>query len=392
MSTGYRAGTAAINGWTLRWTLSAGQTISHRGALSVSGSSVMVRTHDGSSSPSTRQELIHDGRNPLFADTPHGSPRGRDDRGHADRPRHRGRHARAGGRRQDPATSTPPAARPASPRTAPPGRCSARTTAPLYQVRRSSDNTTRDIGVLSAGGYANAATQDSFCASTTCLITIIYDQSGRGNHLTQAPPGGFNGPAPGGFDNLANATAAPITIGGQQGVRRLRGPRHRLPQQHHQRHRHRRPARGHVRHLRRHALQRRLLLRLRQRRDQQPRQRQRHDGSHLLRQHQGLGLRHRQRPVDHGRPGERPVLRREPRLQRQRPDRQLPVPDRHHQGRAEPLVHPRRQRAVGRPVDLLQRRAPQRRGLQPDAARKAPSSSASAATTASAPPAPSTRA
>src|SRR4029079_17237912 len=33
----------------------------------------------------------------------------------------------------------------------------------LYQVRRSSDNTTRDIGVLSAGGVANAATQDSFC-------------------------------------------------------------------------------------------------------------------------------------------------------------------------------------------------------------------------------------
>src|SRR6266702_4721127 len=77
---------------------------------------------------------------------------------------------------------------------------------PLYQVRRSSDNTTRDIGVLAAGGVANAATQDSFCAGTTCLITIIYDQTSRGNNLTQAPPGGFNGPAAGGFDNLANAT------------------------------------------------------------------------------------------------------------------------------------------------------------------------------------------
>ncbi len=86
----------------------------------------------------------------------------------------------------------------------------------LYQVRRSSDNTTRDVGVLSAGGYANAATQDSFCANTTCLITVIYDQSGRGNHLTQAPPGGFSGPAPGGYDNLANATAAPITINGNK--------------------------------------------------------------------------------------------------------------------------------------------------------------------------------
>jgi hypothetical protein len=86
----------------------------------------------------------------------------------------------------------------------------------LYQVRRSSDNTTRDVGVLSAGGFANAATQDSFCANTNCLITIIYDQSGRGNHLTQAPPGGFRGPAPGGFDNLADAKAAPITLSGNK--------------------------------------------------------------------------------------------------------------------------------------------------------------------------------
>jgi hypothetical protein len=82
----------------------------------------------------------------------------------------------------------------------------------LYQVRRSSDNTTRDIGVLSAGGYANAAAQDSFCSGTTCVITIIYDQSGRGNHLTQAPGGG----AAGGPDNLANATAAPTTVNGNK--------------------------------------------------------------------------------------------------------------------------------------------------------------------------------
>jgi hypothetical protein len=86
----------------------------------------------------------------------------------------------------------------------------------LYQVRRASDNATRDIGVLSPGGVANAAAQDSFCAGTSCVITIIYDQSGRNNRLTQAPPGGFNGPAAGGFDNLANATAAPTTVLGQK--------------------------------------------------------------------------------------------------------------------------------------------------------------------------------
>ncbi|WP_338681463.1 arabinofuranosidase catalytic domain-containing protein [Streptomyces acidiscabies] len=83
---------------------------------------------------------------------------------------------------------------------------------PLYQVRRASDNTTRDIGVLAAGGTADAASQDAFCAGTTCLITVVYDQSGRGNHLTQAPGGG----AAGGPDNLANATAAPTTVGGHK--------------------------------------------------------------------------------------------------------------------------------------------------------------------------------
>src|SRR3954468_11612790 len=86
----------------------------------------------------------------------------------------------------------------------------------LYQVKRASDNATRDIGPLSAGGVANATTQDSFCAGTTCLITVIYDQSSRNNRLTQAPPGGFSGPAAGGYDNLANATAAPITVGGHK--------------------------------------------------------------------------------------------------------------------------------------------------------------------------------
>ncbi|SHM87052.1 arabinofuranosidase catalytic domain-containing protein [Actinacidiphila paucisporea] len=83
---------------------------------------------------------------------------------------------------------------------------------PLYQVRRSSDNTTRDVGLLSPGGYADASAQDSFCSGTSCVITVIYDQSGRSNNLTQAPAGS----AAGGPDNLANATAAPTTVGGHK--------------------------------------------------------------------------------------------------------------------------------------------------------------------------------
>lgn len=86
----------------------------------------------------------------------------------------------------------------------------------LYQVKRASDGSARDIGALGAGGYADAAAQDAFCAGTSCLITVLYDQSGRGNHLTQAPPGGFQGPAAGGYDNLAEASAAPVTVGGHK--------------------------------------------------------------------------------------------------------------------------------------------------------------------------------
>ncbi|KAJ5687401.1 hypothetical protein N7536_010020 [Penicillium majusculum] len=89
-------------------------------------------------------------------------------------------------------------------------------TGALYQVKRGSDDTTTDISPLSAGGVANAAAQDKFCSSTTCLITIIYDQSGRGNHLKQAPPGGFKGPEANGYDNLASAIGAPVTLNGQK--------------------------------------------------------------------------------------------------------------------------------------------------------------------------------
>ena len=82
----------------------------------------------------------------------------------------------------------------------------------LYQVRRSSDGKTADIKPLTAGGMANAAAQDSFCANSRCVITVVYDQSGHGNNLTQAPGGG----AAGGPDNLANAVAAPTTLGGHK--------------------------------------------------------------------------------------------------------------------------------------------------------------------------------
>ncbi|KAI1191255.1 Arabinosidase B [Nemania serpens] len=87
----------------------------------------------------------------------------------------------------------------------------------LYQVIRGSDGATTDIKPLSAGGVANAAAQDTFCGGTTCLISIIYDQSGQGNHLTQAPPGGAaSGPEANGYDSLASAIGAPVTLNGKK--------------------------------------------------------------------------------------------------------------------------------------------------------------------------------
>ena len=80
---------------------------------------------------------------------------------------------------------------------------------PLYQVRKA-DGSTKDIGVLAPGGFANAADQDGFCGTDTCTISVIYDQSGKGNHLTKAPPGGAKTTS----DNEANAKALPITISG----------------------------------------------------------------------------------------------------------------------------------------------------------------------------------
>ncbi|HEY4356841.1 MAG TPA: arabinofuranosidase catalytic domain-containing protein [Acidobacteriaceae bacterium] len=95
---------------------------------------------------------------------------------------------------------------------------------PLYQVLRQSDGKTMDIGVVQPtatpvadpGGYANAAAQDAFCSNTYCWISKVYDQSPKHNDLTQAPRGGFSGPAMGGFNNLPMADMAPVTIMGHK--------------------------------------------------------------------------------------------------------------------------------------------------------------------------------
>ena len=118
-------------------------------------------------------------------------------------------------------TSTPLPAPPAWPPTAPRARCTPPTTA--RSTRSCVSRTARPWTSASssppradAGGYADAAAQDAFCANTYCWITTIYDQSGKGNHLIQAPRGGFSGPAMGGFNNIPVADMAPVTIMGHK--------------------------------------------------------------------------------------------------------------------------------------------------------------------------------
>jgi hypothetical protein len=98
-------------------------------------------------------------------------------------------------------------------------------TGPLYQVTRRSDGRTLDIGVVGTGeasradtgGYADGAAQDAFCADTICVISRLYDQSGHGNDLHQAPAGPlFPGPAKGAFDTQPLADMAPVTLAGHK--------------------------------------------------------------------------------------------------------------------------------------------------------------------------------
>jgi hypothetical protein len=85
-------------------------------------------------------------------------------------------------------------------------------TGPLYQVRKA-DNTTKDI--TSVGGYANTADQDAFCGTGNCMVSVLYDQSGKGNDLIKGPKGCYTGTAalP---DNEANVKGHSTMIAGHK--------------------------------------------------------------------------------------------------------------------------------------------------------------------------------
>ncbi|WP_333771717.1 arabinofuranosidase catalytic domain-containing protein [Streptomyces sp. IBSBF 2435] len=101
---------------------------------------------------------------------------------------------------------------------------------PLYQIQRASDHSYRDIGLLAAGGYADGASQVSFCSGTSCTITKIYDQSSKHNDMPISWGGYWKGPGANGADVGADAMALPVTAAGHQvfGVKVNQGVGYRL--------------------------------------------------------------------------------------------------------------------------------------------------------------------
>jgi non-reducing end alpha-L-arabinofuranosidase len=82
----------------------------------------------------------------------------------------------------------------------------------LYQVRNSA-GATKDILTLTPGGVADGASQDAFCSGTTCVITVVYDQSGKGNDLwyqgsTMVPASASSNPS--------KATSESLSVGGHK--------------------------------------------------------------------------------------------------------------------------------------------------------------------------------
>jgi hypothetical protein len=83
-------------------------------------------------------------------------------------------------------------------------------TGPLYQVRRTSDGTTMNIGAANPG-----ADQDAFLGTGAGTISRLYDQSGRGNDLTVAKKGSYSGTASQN-DNECNAKGKSIMFNGKK--------------------------------------------------------------------------------------------------------------------------------------------------------------------------------
>ena len=96
-------------------------------------------------------------------------------------------------------------------------------TGPLFQVRSGSNAMNTGSGgethdIAQTDGYALQSTVDAACGSGTCTVSLIYDQSGRENHLKVAKRGLTNGGMYAGmddFETVINVAQAKIKVSGK---------------------------------------------------------------------------------------------------------------------------------------------------------------------------------
>ena len=91
---------------------------------------------------------------------------------------------------------------------------------PLYQIRvggssSGTGGTLHDIGSIAGGAFADGPAQDTFCGSSACTISKLYDQSSKGNDLAVAGAGCSAGgvPTP---DTESNAKGRSLTLSGHK--------------------------------------------------------------------------------------------------------------------------------------------------------------------------------
>jgi hypothetical protein len=94
---------------------------------------------------------------------------------------------------------------------------------PLYQVRVGAPSgnfgtggTTTDIFAVSSGTYADAAAQDTACGSSSCTLSKLYDQSGKGNDLVVSKKGCYTGGTASKDDYESNMKKKSVTMNGHK--------------------------------------------------------------------------------------------------------------------------------------------------------------------------------
>jgi hypothetical protein len=97
-------------------------------------------------------------------------------------------------------------------------------TGPLFQVRSGSNAMNTGTGGMThdiaqdADGFALMSAINAVCMSTTCTVSLLYDQSGKGNNLNVAKKGLTNGGQWAGMDDFETVinSKGQLNVGGRQ--------------------------------------------------------------------------------------------------------------------------------------------------------------------------------